>query len=370
MRLLFGLLVMVHGLIHLMGFAKGWRLAELPQLTQAISKPLALLWLLATVLLLATAAAWCLWPRWWWAVGAVALVVSQIVIITAWSDARYGTIANVLLLIAVGFGFLSQGPSSFRAEYALAAERVLTPAAETSVITEADLAHLPEVVRKYLRTVGVVGQPRIHNFRARFRGQIRSGPNARWMTFTAEQVNDLDEPSRIFLMKASMFGVPMEALHKYLGPSATMRVKVASLLQVADAKGPDMDRAETVTLLNDMCFLAPASLITRSIRWEEVDARTVRAFYTNAGQTISAELSFNAAGELIDFWSDDRLRSTPDGKTFTRTRWSTPLSDYRAIGPRRVSFRGEARWHPAEGEFAYGRFDLQEIEYNVDRLTR
>ncbi len=367
MRLLFALLVLLHGLIHLMGFAKGWGLAEFPQLTQPISKPLGLLWLLATVLLLATAATLYGWPRWWWVVGILAMVASQAVIITAWSDARYGTIANLLLLIGVGFGFLANGPSSFRAEYGLAVEHLLQPIADTSVITEADLSHLPKVVQAYLRATGAVGQPRIHNFRARFRGQVRSGPTARWMNFSAEQVSGFDDPSRLFLMEASMFGVPIQALHKYLGPSATMRVKVASLLQVADAKGPDMDRAETVTLLNDMCVLAPGALITPGIRWEEVDSRTVRAFFTNAGQAISAELSFNGSGELIDFRSDDRLRSTADGKEFTRTRWSTPLSDYRAFGQRRISVHGEARWHPAEGEFAYGRFEVEEIEYNVRR---
>jgi len=367
MRLLFALLALVHGLIHLMGFAKGWGFADLPQLTHAISKPLGLLWLLAAVLLLASAAALYVWPRGWWVVGALALTASQAVIITAWSDARYGTIANVMLLIGVGFGYLSQGPSSFRAAYSRAVERVLQPAADTSVVADTELVHLPAVVQQYLRTAGAVGQPRIHNFRARFRGQIRSGPAARWMRFTSEQVNGFDEPSRLFLMDASMFGVPVQALHQYLGPSATMRVKVASLLELADARGPDMDRAETVTLLNDMCVLAPGTLITRSIRWEAVDARTVRAFFSNAGHTISAELSFNGSGELIDFRSDDRLRSAPDGKTFTRTRWSTPVSDYRAFGPRRVSIHGEARWHAADGEFAYGRFELEAIEYNIQQ---
>jgi len=185
------------------------------------------------------------------------------------------------------------------------------------------------------------------------------------MTFMAEQLNSYDEPSRLFFMEASMFGIPFQALHMYLGPSATMRVKVASLLQVADAKGPELGAGETVTLLNDMCILAPAALITQNIRWEEIDARTVSAFFTNAGHTISAELSFNDSGELTDFRSDDRFRSSPDGKTFTRTRWSTPVSDYRSFGPNRISVHGEARWHPEDGEFAYGRFELEEIEYNV-----
>jgi hypothetical protein len=273
--------------------------------------------------------------------------------------------ANGILFVGVVFGFLSQGPFSFRAEYDRAVKSELRRTGDTSVITEADLAHLPAVVQTYLRTAGAIGQPRVRNFRARFRGQIRSGPNARWMTFTAEQLNSMVEPARLFFMEASMYGVPFQALHEYVGPKATMRVKVASFLQVADAKGPDMDRAETVTLLNDMCVLAPAALITRNIRWEEVDSRTARAFFTNAGHTVRAELSFNDSGELTNFWSDDRLRSSSDGRTFTRTRWSTPVADYRAFGPHRVSIHGEARWHPDDGAFAYGRFELAEIEYNV-----
>lgn len=367
MKLAFALLVVVHGLIHLMGPAKAFGFAELQQLTIPISRPVALLWLLAAALLIATATALYAWPRWWWVAGIAAVAISQAVIVTSWTDAKYGTIANGILLVGVVFGFLSGGPLSFRAEYDRAAGRELRRAADRSVITEADIAHLPAVVQHYLRTAGAVGQPRVTNVRARFRGQIRSGPDARWMTFTAEQLNSFDEPSRLFLMDASMFGIPVQAFHMYLGPSATMRVKVASLLQVADAKGPDMDRAETVTLLNDMCVLAPGALITRRIRWDEINAQTVRAFFTNAGHTISAELSFNAAGELTNFWSDDRLRSSSDGKTFTRTRWSTPLADYRVFGAHRVSVHGEARWHPSDGEFAYGRFELEHIEYNMRR---
>jgi len=365
MKLLFAFIVLVHGLIHLIGPAKAFGFAELAQLTQPISKPMALLWLLAAVLVVATVGALFVLPKWWWVVGLLAVVVSQAVIITSWSDAKYGTIANVILLVGVMFGYLSQGPSSLRAEYDQAVERELGRAAATPVVTESDLAHLPVVVQKYLRTTGSVGQPQIRNFRARFSGQIRSGPSARWMTFTSEQLNSYDEPSRLFFMEASMFGIPIQALHMYQGPSATMRVKVASLVQVADAKGPEMDVAETVTLLNDMCVLAPGALITRSIRWEEIDARTVRAIFTNAGHTISANILFNDSGELTNFVSEDRFGSSPDGKTFTRTRWSTPVSDYRSFGPNRVFTYGEARWHPADGEFAYGRFELKDIEYNV-----
>ena len=68
---------------------------------------------------------------------------------------------------------------------------------------------------------------------------------------------------------------------------------------------------------------------------------------------------------LRDFVSDDRSRASPDGKTFTRLPFSTPVGDYRRFGPFRLAARGEARFRPPEGEFTYGEFDLVDIAYNV-----
>ena len=98
-----------------------------------------------------------------------------------------------------------------------------------------------------------------------------------------------------------------------------------------------------------------------------IDARSARAVFSNGPYTMRAVLSFNEAGDLVDFVTDDRLRASPDGTRFTRQRWSTPLAGYRAFGSRRVSTVGEARWHaPApEGEFTYARFEVTDIEYNI-----
>ena len=116
MKILLAVFLVVHGLIHLIGTAKAFGVAEIPQLTQQIAGPLGILWLLAAALFLVTAVSLFTWPQWWWVVGAGAVVVSQVVIMTSWSDARYGTIANVVVLLGAVLGFLSQGPSSFRAE--------------------------------------------------------------------------------------------------------------------------------------------------------------------------------------------------------------------------------------------------------------
>jgi hypothetical protein len=162
-----------------------------------------------------------------------------------------------------------------------------------------------------------------------------------------------------------MFGVPVEAFHRLVGGHATMQVMVAGAIPLVDAHGEDMDRSETVTLFNDMCLLAPATLIDSSIAWETVDKRSVRARFSYGAHTISATLRFGDDGLLTTFTSDDRSRSSPDGKVFTRLPFSTPVRDYRRFGAGRLASHGEARWTLPSGAFTYGEFDLQEVTYNV-----
>ena len=359
---LVGVLV-VHGLIHLMGAAKAFGLADLPQLTQPISRAWGLAWLVASGLVVGTAALLAIGARSAWPLGAVALLVSQVVIASSWRDAWAGTAVNVLLLVVVAHGWLTEGPSSLHAHYLRDVAAGLAREGAAPVVTEADLAPLPPPVQRYLRVTGSVGQPRVRNYRIRFTGRIRSGPTARWMTFTAEQQSFADQPTRLFLMRASLFGVPVEAFHRLIDGHARMQVKAAGLVPIEDASGDAMDRAETVTLFNDMCLLAPGTLVGADIVWEPVDASTVRARFTHRGHTIGATLLFDVAGQLVNFVSDDRARSA-DG-TLTPMRFSTPVRDYRDFGPLRLAGYGEAHWHPPEGEYAYGEFTMVDVRTNV-----
>lgn len=365
MRWLWSFVVVAHGLIHLLGACKAFGLAELRQLSQPVSRAMGALWLLAALLLLATVVALFAWPRAYWLIGIAALITSQLAIASAWNDAKFGTLANVVLFFGVAYGYFTQGPQSFRAEYEAEVQRGLTRPVQAPIITEADLAPLPIPVQKYVRATGFLGRPRVQNYRLRFVGRIRSARDARWMPFAADQHSFADEPTRLFWLRATLLGFPMQVLHRLVGGHATMRVKALGAFTMVDATGPVMDKSEAVTLFNDMCILAPGSLLAPSITWEAVDTRSARARFTNGAQTISATLYFDAEGLLENFVSEDRSRSSSDGKTFTQLRFSTPVSDYRAYGPYRLASKGEARWHAPEGEFAYGEFQLVDIAYNV-----
>ena len=374
-RRVLAVVVVLHGLLHLLGGAKGLRWSTVSSLTQPIGRVAGGVWLVAALLvvlaglLLALAA-----PRWWVAFG-VAAVASQAVILTSWTDARAGTLVNVLMLVAAVYGWASQGPRSLSAEYRRRASNALSaPPPEASgrvgpVVTNDELAHLPPSVAAYVRQGGAVGLPHVTSIRARIHGRIRFSATSTWMPFTGEQVNTYGPDScRLFSMDANLHGLPVDVLHVFTGDAASMRVRAASLVPMVDAAGPQMDRAETVTLFNDMCVLAPAALIDADVSWSVTGRRTVHATFTRGPQTVDADLAFNRSDELVDFVSDDRLAGSPDGKTFTPRRWSTPLGDYRDVGGRRLATHGEARWGgpPPDQPFTYLELTVDDIEYDLE----
>ncbi len=365
---LIGAVVVMHGLIHLLGAVTGFGWAEVPALSGVTGSGDGLLWLGAGVLVTAAGLGLLLRRRRWWVLGAMALVTSQTAVVTDWSEAQAGTLVNALLLLAVLHGWLAEGPRSMRERYrrgvAAALDEQRHHSARSGVVTEADLSDLPAQVATYLRRTGAVGRPRVTGFQAQIHGRIRSGPTAPWMTFTGEQVNTYSPTvSRHFLLDASRAGLPVDVLHVLNAGRATMHAAVCSAFPVARGTGPEMDRAETVTLFNDLCIMAPASLITAPVEWKSVDAHRVRGSYTNGQHTVSAELLFDDDGDLVDFVSDDRFAIDPGGKSFTRRRWSTPVGDYQLWNGRRLASRGSGVWHaPApDGTFAYLEMTITDV---------
>jgi len=142
-------------------------------------------------------------------------------------------------------------------------------------------------------------------------------------------------------MKAKMFGITLPGYHSYQNASATMQVKLFGLFNVVNVKGTEMNKAETVTVFNDICLLAPATMIDQRIEWTSIDSLSAKATFTNGVNKITATLYFNEQGQLINFTSDDRY-AISDMK---RYRFSTPVKEYMQTDGKTVWKYGEAVWH-------------------------
>jgi hypothetical protein len=367
MKVAFAALLVIHGAIHAAGFLKAYRLAELPQLAHPVTHTTGLAWLGAGLGFVAASVLLLVGSRSWWAVAGLAVVASQALIIGNFAAAKLGTIVNAIVLVPVALALVDLRPSSLRSIYAAdtaSFERQAAGVAPPPVVTEADLAPLPPQVQTYLRRAGAVGRPRVRSVHAVFDAQMRMSPDAGWMQATVDQHNfyAAPAPARLFFMEASRSGIPFVGLHRYVGGAATMQVRVAGLVPVVDASGARMTQGETVTLFNDIVVLSPAALVGAPVTWQVLGSREVKATYTNAGHTIVAVLTFDQAGDLVGFVSEDRYQS--DGQVYRQLPWSTPLRSYRDFNGVRVASEGDALWREPRGEWTYGKFVLKSITYN------
>jgi hypothetical protein len=253
--------------------------------------------------------------------------------------------------------------SRARFEELVAAEFAAQPLAAGTPLREEDLVHLPPPVQRYVRASGAVGKPRPQNVRIEFQALMRRKPGDAGMPATSTQFNLFGRPARLFFMQARMYGLPVRALHVYRAEQATFQVRVASLIDMVDQSGESISRAETVTVLNDLCAFAPGALVDERLAWQPIDELSAGVTFSNGPQRVSATLIFGTHDELVDFWSDDRPDSS--GGAPVAMRWSTPLGDYRAIDGIRVPTRGRTVYARPEGPFTYGEFTLRSIAWDV-----
>jgi hypothetical protein len=113
-------IILLHGLLHLIGFVKAFGFAELNELTTPVSREWGIIWLITTLLLISAGVLWILNLEYWWIPGLIGVILSQLLIFTFWQDARFGTIPNLIILIVIIAGFLRFSPSDMTGQVKVA----------------------------------------------------------------------------------------------------------------------------------------------------------------------------------------------------------------------------------------------------------
>lgn len=179
-------ILLFHGLIHFLGTAKAFGWASVTQLTKDISKPIGLVWLVATLLFVLSAILLLSKNGMWWMACTAAVVLSQMLIVMFWSDARYGSVVNIVLLLVAIIGFAQW---NFYNKYKTDVIDGLKASESeiTDVLSEQDIQHMPEVVQRYIRHSGSLNKPKVVNFMVEMSGHIRQDEKSDWMPFTTVQ---------------------------------------------------------------------------------------------------------------------------------------------------------------------------------------
>jgi len=266
----------------------------------------------------------------------------------------------------------SSAPRGLRDGLARRCSAAVTAAGLTSdpddegLVTAEQLEELPPAVQRYMHFMGVVGQPRIWSFRARFRGRFWLRRGLGWMPAEAWQYNSALEVARIFVMRVRIAGVvPMIGYDTYLHGRGRMIGKLFDRFTVVDGQGVEFNIGELTTYLNDGILLAPSMLLGPNTTWTEVDARSFDVTLTDAGRSVTGRVFTDEVGAPADFSTTDRYAALPSG--LLRAEWHTPVQSWHQNNGRALPGPMQAVWHLPDGPLPYirGGFVPGDVEFNV-----
>lgn len=368
LRILFIALLTTHGLIHLIGFIKEFQLATVSQLsgktffpiTDSLAKPIGLLWLAVCLCLLATAILFFLQNDGWWIPGIISLLLSQALIIIYWQDAKFGTVANAILLLV-----LIPANGQWRLNQKVASERqaMLQDIAglPNEILTETRIAPLPEVIRRWLLRSKVVGKPMVKTIYLKQRGQMKTAPTGSWMPFEAEQTNTIPQPAFIWQTTMNPFPVVnITGRDRYYQGRGNMLIEVLSVLPIVNSDGKTIDQGSMLRFLGEMVWF-PAGAISPYLSWKEIDARTARATMTFGNVQADGIFRFDEHGDVVSFEAN-RYYDRKEGATLEK--WFIRTKDYREFEGIRIPAQGEVTWKLKDGDYTWLTFELLTVRYN------
>jgi hypothetical protein len=362
-KIIFAFIVVVHGLIHLMGFAKAFNYAEMSQLTQPISKSQGVIWLVTTLLFPATIPIFWLRKDWWWLIGFVAILASQYLIFTTWQDAKFGTIANVIILLAavVGYGQWSFNQSIGRDVNQL---KQVTQSNIQKTVSFKDLAVLPVPVERYFRFALIDGQRLIRVAEIRHKGEFNMGD--KWIPFESTEHFSTNPPSFIWdadMTMASLMSVRVR--DAYFQKKGSMLGKIFGLYAMVDAKDDEKLNAGALQrYLAEAGWQPTALLPSENLVWTPIDENRALATLTDGKMTVSLEFSFNEKGEITKVFTSARFKEmNGEYKPFP---WECRLSDYREIDRMMIPMDGEVGWIMPEGYQPYWKGRVTEAKFEFE----
>lgn len=98
MRIVFAIILLLHGLIHVLGAIKAFGTTSIPQFSRPISKTEGVFWIVCMLSLLTTLVLYLLKNELWPTIAIAGAIFSQLLISLNWKDAKYGTLVNLLIM--------------------------------------------------------------------------------------------------------------------------------------------------------------------------------------------------------------------------------------------------------------------------------
>ncbi len=363
MKHLIPILIIIHGTIHLLGFLKAYGFMKTSPMTHTIGVTAGSFWLISFLLFILSVILFYNRQSFWPFVLIVSILISQILIILSWTDAKYGTILNIILF----FVAISEIGNFYFDNMVEKEVSFIFQQPSTSAFPDKSIASLekfPPIVQKWLLNSGTLKEPPIKKVFLKQKGLLKTSPSGNWMPFTAEQWFNISPPSFIWKSDVSMWGpLYFFGRDKLYEGKGSMLIKLNGILPVVNSKNDlKTDKATMQRYMAEICWF-PSAAMESYMHWESLDELTARASMTIDDKTVIGQFTFSPEGDLILF---ETKRYMGQGKNISQEIWQIHNSSFKIFNGIRIPNKSEVFWKLAEGDFQWLQLEISEIYYNDD----
>jgi len=350
-----------------MGFVKAFDFGSVAQLTKEISRPLGLLWLLTGLLFVISAILYLMKEDSWAILAVIAVILSQLLIFMVWKDAKFGTFANLVILLV---GIVGVGHYQFHKMVRAESERLLQniktenlPIISTSVVES-----LPAIVQKWMHGSGVIGQDKIVSVRLEQKGEMKTEPDGKWMPFTAIQYFNVENPAFVWTTEVNLIPmVNMAGRDKLIDGKGEMLIKLANVIPVVDeGNNEKINSGAMLRYMAEMVWF-PSAALNDYIEWEVIDANSVKGTFTWNGKSVSGIYTFSEEGSFKSFQADRYYGGKKESKI---EKWEIIASDYKEFNGIKIPNNCSVIWKLKDGDFNWLNLEITSWEFNHPRRLK
>jgi hypothetical protein len=216
------------------------------------------------------------------------------------------------------------------------------------------LEGLPQPVQRYFRHVLQEGQPYISYVRLKHDGWFKTGKDKKAMDIQGEQYFTAEKPGFIWKGKTSMF----TARDMYLDGKGSLTVHLFSLIRIVREEGPNVDQGELLRWLGESVWFPTNLLPNKHLQWLPINDHQARLNFKYKDLSVYYIVTFNEDDEIEKMETERYMGN--EGLT----PWVGRVSEYHEVEGVKVPSVIEASWMLEDGKYTYGRFRVQQMEYD------
>ena len=351
-------IVIIHGLIHLMGFVAYWPLAEIAelpyktvllngrfQINELGMRLFSILWLAAAIGLVAAAIGALTGQSWWFPLMGASVLLSLLVCVLDWDNAFRGAVVDLVIL---GVLLLVWGLHIQPQPFAAYPEPTLM---ETAVTIP---TNLPTPVARYYQAIMGDEVPVLETAVITARGTVRF----MGITFPARMrfTHDAGQGYRHYI-ETTLFGYPlMKVNERYLDGQAKMELPVGII-----ENEPKINMAANLGLWGESIWLPSIFITDQRVRWQAIDDNSAQLIVPFGASEDAFTVFFDPETHLITRMEALRYRDAADTD---KILWQLDILAWDTYQGILIPSRSAVTW--ADEGTPWLVIELDDVVYNVD----